>query len=247
MLTNRLRHRITFQAQEQQQDSETGEVFTTWVDVTLPDGVPRRRRSAHDDAGSPWRTMAPLGRAGRVGMTACPRPPSPRPAERGSSVVGDMTTSAGPTLQQRFAPASRCFGCGPANELGLRVGSHEGPDDELLADWMPGPEHEAFDGILNGGVIGTLLDCHCNWTAAYHLMRQGALDQVPATVTAEYHIRLLRPTPSAGPVHLEARVVESEGDRAVVEGTLAAGGKVTATCRGTFVAVAPGHPAYHRW
>ena len=26
-----------------------------------------------------------------------------------------------------------------------------------------------------------------------------------------------------------------------------ANGKVTATCRGTFVAVKEGHPAYHRW
>jgi acyl-coenzyme A thioesterase PaaI-like protein len=49
------------------------------------------------------------------------------------------------------------------------------------------------------------------------------------------------------PVVLRARVVESQGDRALVEGTLEAGGKITATCRGTFVAVKPGHPAYHRW
>ena len=45
----------------------------------------------------------------------------------------------------------------------------------------------------------------------------------------------------------EARVVESDDDRATVEATLTAGGEVTATCRGTFVAVKPGHPAYHRW
>ena len=50
-----------------------------------------------------------------------------------------------------------------------------------------------------------------------------------------------------GPVFLRARVVESEGDRAVVEASLEAGGKVTATCRGTFVAVKEDHPAYHRW
>ena len=37
------------------------------------------------------------------------------------------------------------------------------------------------------------------------------------------------------------------GDRATVEGTLNAGGKVCATCRGLFVAVKEGHPAYHRW
>jgi acyl-coenzyme A thioesterase PaaI-like protein len=50
-----------------------------------------------------------------------------------------------------------------------------------------------------------------------------------------------------GPVHVSARVVSSEADRAVVEATLTAGGKTTATCTGTFVAVKPDHPAYHRW
>ena len=36
-------------------------------------------------------------------------------------------------------------------------------------------------------------------------------------------------------------------DRAVVEATLSARGEVTCTCRGVFVAVREGHPAYHRW
>jgi hypothetical protein len=44
-----------------------------------------------------------------------------------------------------------------------------------------------------------------------------------------------------------AKVVEVSGDRAKIEGRLEAGGKVCATATGTFVAVKPGHPAYHRW
>jgi acyl-coenzyme A thioesterase PaaI-like protein len=54
------------------------------------------------------------------------------------------------------------------------------------------------------------------------------------------------PTPSAGPLRLRAWVVESQEDRAVVEATLEAGDRPTAYCRGTFVAVQEGHPAYHR-
>ncbi|MBS1151418.1 MAG: Thioesterase superfamily, partial [Myxococcaceae bacterium] len=69
----------------------------------------------------------------------------------------------------------------------------------------------------------------------------------PCTVTADYAIVLKRPCPTDGPVTLSAKVVESTADRAVVEGTLEAQGKVRATCRGTFVAVKEGHPAYHRW
>ena len=42
-------------------------------------------------------------------------------------------------------------------------------------------------------------------------------------------------------------IVDTDGPRVTVEGELEAGGRVTATCRGLFVAVEPGHPAYHRW
>jgi acyl-coenzyme A thioesterase PaaI-like protein len=157
-------------------------------------------------------------------------------------------TSEELSLQQRYAPQTICFGCGPANPDGLHVASFADPvGDEVVAEWWPGPHHKAFPGVLNGGIIGTLLDCHSNWTAAYSLMRRRGTDKPPTTVTADYAIRLLRPTPTDGPVQLRARVVEATDDRATVEATLEAGGQVTATCRGTFVAVGPGHPAYGRW
>jgi acyl-coenzyme A thioesterase PaaI-like protein len=150
------------------------------------------------------------------------------------------------SLQERYAPQNACFGCGPANERGLRLRSFaEG--EETVCDWEPQAHHEAFPGVLAGGIVGTLLDCHSNWTAAWHLMRRDGLATPPCTVTYDYHVTMRRPTPTDGPVHLVARVVESEGQRATVEAELAAGGEVTATCRGRFVAVGPGHPAYHRW
>jgi acyl-coenzyme A thioesterase PaaI-like protein len=151
------------------------------------------------------------------------------------------------SLQEKYAPNNACWGCGPANAKGLRIRSFPDGDEQVVAEWQPEEKYEAFPGVLNGGIIGTLLDCHCNWTAAYHLMKRSGEDRVPCTVTADYAIKLLRPTPTNGPVQLSARVVESAGDRATVEGTLSGGGKVCATCRGTFVAVKEGHPAYHRW
>jgi acyl-coenzyme A thioesterase PaaI-like protein len=151
-----------------------------------------------------------------------------------------------PSVQERYAPGNRCFGCGPANPRGLRIRSYE-EGDELVAEWAPEPHHEAFEGAVNGGILGTLLDCHSNWTAAIHLMRASGLDTPPCTVTSEFHVKLLRVTPSNGPLRLRAKVVESSRDRATVEATVEAGGKTTATCRGTFVAVEEDHPAYHRW
>lgn len=154
----------------------------------------------------------------------------------------------GPSLQQRYSPESTCFGCGPANEQGLGIGSREGDAaGELVADWQPLPHHAAFDGILNGGIIGTLMDCHANWTAAVHLMRERGVAGPPGCVTAEYTIRLRRPTPTARPVRLRAWVVEAAGDRVTVDAELTSDGTVTATARGVFVAVGPDHPAYERW
>ena len=156
-----------------------------------------------------------------------------------------MPTTDSLSLQERYAPHNACFGCGPSNPQGLRIRSMvEG--ERVVAEWTPAEHHQAFPGVLNGGIIGSLLDCHCNWTAAYHLMKQSGEESPPCTVTAEYSIQLKRPTPM-GLVRLEAWTVELKADRAVIEGTLTAGGKVTAICRGTFVAVKPGHPAYHRW
>ena len=147
------------------------------------------------------------------------------------------------SLQDRFAPDAICFGCGPANAKGLRIKSFV-TGDESVCEWTPEPHHEAFAGILNGGIIGTLIDCHCNWTAAWHMMRARGADRPPVTVTAEYGVKLKRPTPSAGPVLLRARLVEATRDRATIECTMEAGGKVTATGRGVFVAVGDGHPAH---
>jgi acyl-coenzyme A thioesterase PaaI-like protein len=150
------------------------------------------------------------------------------------------------SLQKTFAPGGRCFGCGPANAKGLRLESFE-QDEWLVGTFVPEPHHEAFEGVVSGGIVGTILDCHSNWTAAWALMRATGAETPPCTVTAEYHVKLLRPAPSNGPLQLSARPVEVKGDRAVVEATLEAGGKTCATCRGVFVAVKPGHPAYHRW
>jgi acyl-coenzyme A thioesterase PaaI-like protein len=159
------------------------------------------------------------------------------------------------SLQDRYAPANACFGCGPQNPKGLRLKSHVTADG-VVATFQPEPHHEAFPGVLNGGIIGALLDCHSNWTAAYALMQARGEATPPCTVTAEFHVKLRHPTPTDVPVTLVARPVHISGgtaasaaskDRCTVDAELSCGGKVMATCHGIFVAVNEGHPAYHRW
>jgi acyl-CoA thioesterase FadM len=86
-----------------------------------------------------------------------------------------------------------------------------------------------------------------NWTAAYAIMLDGELDHLPVTVTADFHVRLRRPTPYPTTLHLRARATRVEGNRAAIAAEMTAADEVTATCTAHFVAVEEGHPAYHRW
>jgi len=154
------------------------------------------------------------------------------------------------SLQQRYAPDNVCFGCGQANPRGLQIRSFAEGDDpwgEVVMEWMPEPHHEAFDQVLNGGIIGTLMDCHSNWTAIWHLMCRDGRDKATPCVTAEFHVKMRRPTPSRQQLRVTARAVESDENRVTVEAMLESGGEVTATCVGVFVAVGPGHSAFERW
>ena len=149
------------------------------------------------------------------------------------------------SLQEKYAPSSVCFGCGPANGQGLKIRSTvEG--GSVVARWTPKPYHHAFSEILSGGIISTILDCHSNWTGAYSLMTKAGANMPPPTVTASILVEFLRPTPMEA-LLLEARAKEISGRKVVVESTITAKGVVTATLRGTFVAVGPDHPAAKRW
>ncbi len=98
------------------------------------------------------------------------------------------------SVQELHAPNSICFGCGPSNPEGLQIRSFRS-NNGLTMKFNPSSEHQAFPGMINGGIIGTLMDCHGNWTAAIALMDQSGDSEPPCTVTANYSIKLRRPTP----------------------------------------------------
>lgn len=167
-----------------------------------------------------------------------------------TDVAAPFEVPDGLSLQERYTPQGRCFGCGPANDKGLRIRSFpqvgvdgEVDGDEVICRWTAASHHEAFENVVNGGILGSLLDCHSNWAAAWHVLRRDGLDALPVTVTADFHVKLKRPTPRDQPLYLTARAVRSEGKKIVVDAAVEAGGKVTATCRGTFVTVGGTHPA----
>ena len=149
-------------------------------------------------------------------------------------------------VQDRYAPNSICFGCGPANKEGLQIKSYRAGDG-LEMEFECEEKHQAFPGVINGGIIGALLDCHGNWTAAMAIMDRNGLDAPQCTVTAQYEVKWKRPTPLGPTLKLQSRVLALQDDRAEVIIELKVDEKTCATGRGLFVAVEEGHPAYHRW
>ena len=103
----------------------------------------------------------------------------------------------------------------------------------LKMTFKPDSHHQAFPGMINGGIIGTLLDCHGNWTAAVAIMDDQGLDEPPCTVTATYDVQLRRPTPADAELTVTSQVVELSEDRAKIAMTLEAEGK--GLCQGEWL------------
>jgi acyl-coenzyme A thioesterase PaaI-like protein len=147
------------------------------------------------------------------------------------------------------------------NERGLQIKSYwEGK--EAVCTYTPEPHHTGIAGYVYGGLIASLIDCHCISTAAAAYDAQSSADvsalsadvsalsaDVSALsaggdtsadvrtrfVTAALHVDYVRPTPLGVPLEVRARATEIVGRKVIVAATLSAEGEVCA--RGEVVAV----------
>lgn len=132
---------------------------------------------------------------------------------------------------------SHCYGCGTANPHGLQISSYW-DGEESLATFQPREYHLAFPGYVYGGLIASLIDCHCVGTAAAaayrHEGREPGSEPPFRYVTGSLHVDYLKPTPLGPPIFIRARVVEIKGRKTVIEAsiivddTVCAKGKVVA-------------------
>lgn len=112
-----------------------------------------------------------------------------------------------------------CFGCGSLNEQGLQIKSHW-DGDELVCRWSPKPHHIGHPGIVCGGLIASVVDCHAVWTAAATACRDEGLpfdDASPppfAFVTGKLSVSYLKPARIDRPLELHAKV-SGKGERRV--------------------------------
>jgi acyl-coenzyme A thioesterase PaaI-like protein len=133
-----------------------------------------------------------------------------------------------PAFQDEIG-SNYCWGCGSLNPLGLQIKSYWS-GEESVCDWQPdarymgGPQH-----ILNGGIIATLIDCHCVCTAiadAYR-MENRAINSDPFIwyATVALNVSYLQPTPITAPVRLSAQVTNRTDKKTVLTCTLISAGQ----------------------
>ena len=112
-----------------------------------------------------------------------------------------------PDYFQDHCPDNICFGCGVANPGGLQIKSYW-DGDISRCDFKPKKHHDGWPGLLCGGILATLMDCHCVCTAMTVFAKQNGapftdLRKFPA-VTGTLSIKYQAPTSTLGEVELRA-------------------------------------------
>jgi len=133
---------------------------------------------------------------------------------------------------------SHCYGCGTKNDHGLHIRSFW-DGDESIATFSPEEYHLAFPGYVYGGLIASLVDCHCVGTAAAAAYR--AEGREPGSeppfryVTGSLLVDYLKPTPLGPDIEIRAKVEEIKGKKTIILATVSVDKVVTA--KGRVVAV----------
>lgn len=126
-----------------------------------------------------------------------------------------------------------CFGCGPANPVGLHLEFLLAEDGAVVCmtqvlDCFEGPR-----GFVHGGIIATLLD---------ETMSKAVRSRNVTGMTRHIEVDYRRPVPSSAPIRLEGRVYHHEGRKHWAEASILDGsGNVLAHGKGLFIEVRPRH------
>ena len=127
---------------------------------------------------------------------------------------------------------AHCYGCGRLNEHGYRIKTHWDAD-ESVTFFTPQPFHTAIPGIVYGGLLASLIDCHSTATAAAAMYRQEnrEMDTQPPFrfVTGSLRVSYLKPTPLGPQLALRGRVQEIKGRKVVISSVVLVGGVESAT------------------
>ena len=147
-----------------------------------------------------------------------------------------------PALQDIVVPEGICFGCGPKNPEGLQIKSYWDEDNvHVIATHMPDEKYNGWPGLVYGGLIACLIDCHSNAAAiAYHYRNENRDEKTSPLincVTGTLNIKYIKPTPMGVLLTLKARLEGKIERKTRIICDLYAGDTLTAIGDSIFVRV----------
>lgn len=124
-----------------------------------------------------------------------------------------------------------CWGCGRNNHDGLYIKSYW-DGEEAVAHFLPEANQTGHKGVVNGGVLATLIDCHSIGLAMAHAHRTEGREigtqPLITYVTASLSVNYLKPTPlNRQPLEVRARVEQVDGRKTLVKASILTGGSKT--------------------
>lgn len=123
-------------------------------------------------------------------------------------------------IQQHYKDETAvCYGCGKHNAHGLHVQTHWN-GTEGVSHFKPQPYHTAFPGVVYGGLLASLIDCHSIGTAiaAMHDAEERPYGSEPeiTCVTGQLNVTYLKPTPIDAELVIRAHVKELTPRKAII-------------------------------
>jgi uncharacterized protein (TIGR00369 family) len=135
------------------------------------------------------------------------------------------------TIRLEPNPKNRCFGCGGANDAGMKLTfEQDNAKRRIIGRFVLGERYQGGGGMAHGGIIATLLDEAMGKVCRFREAR---------AVTAELNVQYLKPVNVKEEILVEGWEVEQKGRNLFHRGEIRnAAGEVLAVGTGRFVIIA---------
>ncbi len=114
---------------------------------------------------------------------------------------------------------SVCYGCGRLNKEGHQLKTFLF-GNETISKHTPDKNKTAIDGIVYGGLLASLIDCHGTGSASIFYAKENGITlkqyNAPRFVTGNLNVSYLKPTPLHKELTIKGTLKEIKGRKVVV-------------------------------
>lgn len=114
---------------------------------------------------------------------------------------------------------SVCFGCGRLNKEGHQLKTFL-KGEETISTYLPKENQTAISGVVYGGLLASLIDCHGTGSASAFYAKENGIElkkyNAPRFVTGNLNVSYLKPTSLKEILVIKGKLKEIKGRKVVV-------------------------------